>query len=122
MTSDDQHSQRRSPRVAHEVMVAVRTDRGGHFTGWGTNLSATGVFVNTQTPSAVGEEVHMLLQLPGVPECKLRAKVMWSKTPGEHVEEAGMGVQFVETDQPTLELLAQMVQRLTIDLAPGTAA
>ncbi len=120
MSSDDPQSQRRSPRVAHEVMVAVRGEHGST-TGWGTNLSATGVFVNTQAPHAVGEEVQMLLQLPGVPECKLRARVMWSKPAGEHAE-VGMGVQFVEPDQQTRELLAQMVSRLTVDLAAGTAA
>jgi uncharacterized protein (TIGR02266 family) len=102
-------------------MVAVRSDRGHSCTGWGTNLSATGVFVNTHTPAERGEEVSLLLQLPGVHECKLRARVAWVRA-GEHVQQAGMGVEFVSPDEDTRALIAQMVARLAADLAAGTAA
>src|SRR5438105_3914206 len=117
MGTEDQAGQRRAPRVAHEVMVAVRGDRG-HFTGWGTNLSASGVFVNTSSPPPAGDEVQVLLQLPGVPECKLRGRVAWSRGAGE---EPGMGVQFLQLDEETRQVIAQMVERLTTDLAAGGA-
>src|SRR5207249_1012180 len=123
MSSEEQpgHPPRRAPRVAHEVMVAVRSDHGS-FTGWGTNLSATGVFVNTQTPAPAGDEVALLLQLPGVPECHLRGRVAWARPPGPQVDQAGMGVQFLSPDEATKNLLAQMVSRLATDLAQTTAA
>ena len=121
MSNEDQSSQRRAPRVAHEVMVAVRGEHG-QFTGWGTNLSSSGVFVNTQTPSPAGVEVQVLLQLPGIPECKLRGRVAWARAQSQGADQAGMGVQFLETDAETKQLIAQMVERLTADLASGTAA
>jgi uncharacterized protein (TIGR02266 family) len=102
-------------------MVAVRGQRGA-LTGWGTNLSATGVFMNTQNPSAAGDEVSVLLQLPGIPECKLRGRVAWAKPPGPEVEQPGMGIEFLETDDATRQILAEMVERLRKDLRPGTAA
>ena len=115
--STDPHN-RRAPRVDHEVMVAVRSDHGS-FTGWGTNLSASGVFVNTQTTHPAGDEVALLLQLPGIPECKLRGRVAWSKPPGPDVAQPGIGIEFLEIDPAMRDVLAQMVQRLTADLAPA---
>ena len=118
MTSSEQN--RRSPRVDHEVMVAVRAvHERSEFTGWGTNLSASGVFVNTPAPPKPGVELSLLLQLPGIPECKLRGRVAWARAAGPGVDQAGMGVQFIEPDDQTQKLLAQMVQRLTVDLAAG---
>ena len=121
MSADDQAHQRRAPRVSHEVMVAVRGERGS-FTGWGTNLSSTGVFVNSQSPATAGDEVSVLLQLPGVPECKLRGRVAWASQPGPRVEQTGMGIEFLETDEATRQIIAQMVDRLREDLKPNTAA
>jgi uncharacterized protein (TIGR02266 family) len=114
--ANEQAMQARAPRVTYELMVGVRGE-GVDFTAWGTNLSATGVFVNTKTPAPSGKEVTLLLQLPGMPECKLRGRVAWSKPPGPSVDEPGMGVQFVEPDERTHEVLAVMVRRLTVDLA-----
>ena len=54
---------RRSARVHHEVMVGV-TSEHGTFSGWGTNLSAGGVFVNSHHAPPIGTRVHVLLQLP----------------------------------------------------------
>ena len=55
---------RRSARVHHEVMVGV-SSKEGTFSGWGTNLSVGGVFVNSHHAPAVGTAVSVLLQLPG---------------------------------------------------------
>src|SRR5438132_406518 len=65
---------RRSARVHHEVMVGV-TSEHGTFSGWGTNLSAGGVFVNSHHAPPIGTRVHVLLQLPGHNECKLTGRV-----------------------------------------------
>ena len=101
--------------------MAVRGERGA-LTGWGTNLSATGVFMNTQNPAAAGDEVAVLLQLPGIPECKLRGRVAWAKAPGPQVDQPGMGIEFLKTDEATRKILAEMVERLRKDLRSGTAA
>ena len=49
---------RRSARVHHEVMVGVTSEQGT-FSGWGTNLSAGGVFVNSHHAPPIGTRVHV---------------------------------------------------------------
>jgi uncharacterized protein (TIGR02266 family) len=112
---------RRSPRLRHEVMVQVTSSRGT-FSGWGTNLSLGGVFVNAQTAPPVDTQVEILLHLPGQAECKIRGRVAWTKEAGADVEDPGMGVQFLEPDEEIRRLLGEMVERLTQDLAgPSTS-
>jgi uncharacterized protein (TIGR02266 family) len=109
----------RAPRLRHEVMVQV-TSSEGVFTGWGTNLSPGGVFVNTQRVLPLDTPLEILLQLPGQPECKLRGRVAWSKGAGPDVDEPGLGVQFVEPDAETARIIATMVERLSADLGAVT--
>lgn len=112
---------RRAPRLRHEVMVQVTSDAGS-FTGWGTNLSLGGVFVNAQSVLPAGAHVDVLLQLPGQGECKLRGRVAWAAEPGPGVDEPGMGIQFVEANEETRQLVGDMVARLSHDLTgrPGS--
>ncbi|HEY2027678.1 MAG TPA: TIGR02266 family protein [Myxococcales bacterium] len=107
---------RKSNRVHHEVLVGVSSDEGV-FTGWGTNLSVGGVFVNSALAPAPGTRVNVLLQLPGHPECKLRGRVAWAQRTGPGVDEPGMGIEFVEPDEPTKALVGKMVDKLAADLA-----
>jgi uncharacterized protein (TIGR02266 family) len=108
---------RRAPRVNHEFIVEV-TSQQGSFSGWGTNLSIGGVFVNSSASPARGSPVTVLLQLPGVAECKLKGRVVWSQHAGPGVDEPGMGIEFVNPDEETKKRVGQMVEKLTQDLAP----
>ncbi len=106
---------RRTPRVHHEVMVEV--DFGGAaFSGWGTNLSTGGVFVNSPSAPPVGSLVTVLLQLPGTCECKLRGRVAWARPSEPGVDEPGMGIEFLDPDDPTRALVGAMVDKLRHDL------
>ena len=111
---------RRSARVHHEVMVGVSSE-AGTFSGWGTNLSAGGVFVNSQHSAPVGTRVHILLQLPGHSECKLGGRVAWAQASGPGVDEPGMGIEFLEVDEKTRELVGKMVEKLSQDLSRAPA-
>jgi uncharacterized protein (TIGR02266 family) len=111
---------RKSARVSHEVMVGVTSDEGV-WSGWGTNLSVGGVFVNSQHTPRLGSHVEVLLQLPGHSECKLHGRVAWAQAAGPGVDDPGMGIQFLEPDEATQKLVAQMVEKLTSDLAPAPA-
>jgi uncharacterized protein (TIGR02266 family) len=116
MTDKKPHATRRSHRVHHEVMVGV-TSQKETFSGWGTNLSVGGVFVNSNHAPSVGAGVSVLLQLPGHSECKLNGRVAWAQPAGPGVDEPGFGIEFVEADEPTRKLVAQMVEKLTQDLS-----
>ena len=109
---------RKQPRLQHEMMVSVSSPEG-NFSGWGTNLSEGGVFVNAPgaPPGAkLGASVEILLQLPGQTECKLKGKVMWAKGAGPDVPEPGVGIQFVDPDETTRARIADLMQRLGVDL------
>ena len=116
MSEKKSHASRRSNRVHHEVMVGVSSERET-FSGWGTNLSVGGVFVNSSHAPPVGARVSVLLQLPGHPECKLNGRVAWAQPAGPGVDEPGMGIEFVEPDEATRKLVARMVEKLTQDLS-----
>ena len=111
---------RRSARVHHEVMVGVSSEEGT-FSGWGTNLSVGGVFVNSHHAPPVGTPVNVLLQLPGHSECKLTGRVAWTQASGPGVDEPGMGIEFLQVDADTRELVGRMVEKLSQDLARAPA-
>lgn len=115
---------RRSPRLQHEMLVSVMSpasdsDRRS-FSGWGTNLSVGGVFVNAPDAAVKaakeGAGVDVLLQLPGQPECKLKGRIAWARPNGPGVAEPGMGVEFTAVDDASRELIVRMMARLAADL------
>jgi uncharacterized protein (TIGR02266 family) len=112
---------RRNARVHHEVMVGVTSEQEGTFSGWGTNLSAGGVFVNSHHSPPIGAKVSVLLQLPGHSECKLSGRVAWIQPSGPGVDEPGMGVEFLQPDEATKKLLGVMVEKLSQDLTRAPA-
>lgn len=115
---------RRSPRLQHEMLVSVMSpasdvDRRS-FSGWGTNLSIGGVFINAPDAAVKaakeGAGVDVLLQLPGQPECKLKGRIAWARPNGPGVAEPGMGVEFTSVDDASRELIGRMMARLAADL------
>jgi len=111
---------RRSARVKHELMVGVSSEHGT-WSGWGTNFSAGGVFVNSHHSPPVGTKVSVLLQLPGHSECKLSGHVVRVQPSGPGVDEPGMAVEFLDPDAATQQLVNEMVEKLTQDLARAPA-
>src|SRR3954469_7821908 len=96
---------RRWPRLHHEVMVAVDTDKHGGFSGWSTSVSEGGCFVNSPLAPPVGERGSVLLQLPGQREAKRFGGGVGARPAGPAGDEPGMGIEFIETDGPTRVLL-----------------
>jgi hypothetical protein len=118
--SGSQHADRRSERLTHEVLVSVI---GPHhsYSGWGTNLSLNGVFVNAPeaelAEASAGTSVDVLLQLPGQSECKLKGRIVRAQARGSGVVDQGMGIEFLDLDKATSERIASMMARLRADLA-----
>jgi hypothetical protein len=62
------------------------------------NVSASGVFIETDVPPAVDEIVHVILELPdGKPPAEVQAIVLHRVVPGTAAP-AGVGVQFIGAD------------------------
>ena len=120
MSQEQGQGGRRNPRLQHEMLVQV-TSPQGIYSGWGTNLSVGGVFVNAPDTAIVaapaGAAVDILLQLPGQPECKLKGRIAWARANGPGVAEPGMGVEFLDPDAETRALIGRMMDRLSADLA-----
>lgn len=112
---------RRSPRLQHEMLVSVLSAGKSSFSGWGTNLSIGGVFVNAPdaavTAAKEGLGVDVLLQLPGQPECKLKGRIAWARPTAPGVAEPGMGIEFIAVDEAARELIIRMMARLAADLS-----
>jgi uncharacterized protein (TIGR02266 family) len=123
MTVPDKKSSdggRRSPRLQHEMLVSVLSPGKASFSGWGTNLSVGGVFVNAPDvairAAQEGATVGVLLQLPGQAECKLKGRIAWARPNGPGVAEPGMGIEFLSPDDEAKALIGTMMARLSADL------
>ena len=115
--TDRPPAKRKWPRLHHELMVTLSSERHGSFSGWSTSVSQGGCFVNTNIAAPVDDVVQVLLQLPGEGECKLQARVVWSQPSVPGVDEPGMGLEFLDADQATRDRLGRIVSQLSKDLA-----
>ncbi len=53
--TDRPPAKRKWPRLHHELMVTLATERHGSFSGWSTSVSQGGCFVNTNIAAPVGD-------------------------------------------------------------------
>ena len=88
-------------RVANRVLVDVRVDlrsENTFFTGFSENISEGGLFIATEAPHEIGDELDVDLSLMGGGhKISQRVVVRWIR-PAEAAGglPAGMGVQFIE--------------------------
>jgi hypothetical protein len=47
--------------------------------------------------------------------------VAWTQASGPGVDEPGMGIEFIEPDEPTKKLVSEMVEKLSQDLTRAPA-
>jgi len=119
MTSSEQDSadKREGTRLEHPVMVAYRTvDR--FLCDFGTNISETGIFVNTPDPLPVGTPVRLLVSLPETDVPELHGRVARVQH-GEDGKDSGMGVEFVDLEATVRDRLGDLVHELRGKLGQG---
>src|SRR3989475_11615582 len=103
---------RRSARVHHEVMVGVSSE-AGTFSGWGTNLSVGGVFVNSHHAPPLDTRVHILLPLPRHSEGKPLGRGAWAPASGAGGDEAGVGIEVPEVREGGREVGGEVVAKVS---------
>lgn len=90
--------EKRGPdRAKRRILVRFRKDATDR-QGYSKNLSATGVFVQTNMVGAPGSVIQVELEFPDA-KFAMRARVAWAKkVPPQlaHILECGMGLQFVD--------------------------
>ena len=90
--------QREDPRLP-KVLNLTYKSREGFIEAFSSDLSASGIFIKTKKPLAVGEQFVLKLNLPDSSETlKIKCKVSWNQTGKENLAKhpPGMGVTFIE--------------------------
>jgi hypothetical protein len=102
---------RRQQRFPVHLSSMVSSSQRGESVGTIVNLSQSGCLVKTDSRAFTGMQVSLRLDVPGEdsPICVERAAVRWSRG-GE------LGVGFITVSPPHQERLAQLLNRLKLDL------
>ena len=106
---------RAHPRAPLAVKVQCRASDGTTFNGLTGGIGGGGFFIESSSPLKSGTELLLEFSLPDRPYERLKAKarVAWVRNkPERYLLFPGMGVQFVDIDKKTQDLLVDLVDAL----------
>ena len=87
-------------------------DERKYFFGYAKNISRAGIFIQTVTPRAVGDEFMIEFSIPktGI-DVRCRCRVVWNRTFSQSSTwlEPGMGLAFIDVDPETSEKINKWV-------------
>lgn len=114
--SDSGAERRRSRRVDFNLLVQYRFDSFEEFKSeYAADLSEGGLFIETEEPHKVGEVIYLQFALPdGTRLIEGLGRVVRVVPPGS--EQPGMGIQFVNMDGDSQDLVQAAVRERTIDI------
>ena len=110
-----EQERRRYPRAPLSLLIQYRFDTLEDFLAeYSTDISLGGMFIRTNEPREEGALVYLQFYLrDGAKLIEGLGRVVRSIPPdaatGSHVP--GMGVEFINFDEPSLELIRQIVER-----------
>ena len=109
MTTDEGDNRRRHLRVPHSLLVQYRFNTPEDFLSeYSTNISMGGMFVKTSDPSDIGTLVYFQFVLnDGDKLIEGLGKVTWI----DHSQEPGMGLEFINMDDKSLDLIKSIVEK-----------
>ena len=104
---------RRQLRVPLRVLRVSAQHQGEFFFGYASNISNTGVFIETSNPKPNGTRVKLKFSLPGlVAPTVCVAEVVWTREfTGKGVESPGMGLRFLELQPEAAVLIREFVEK-----------
>jgi uncharacterized protein (TIGR02266 family) len=102
---------RNSDRKAVGLLVQLKHPDVGTFAEeWATNLSPGGMFLRSRQPQPVGTRVNFEVKIAeGVRVLRGAATVRWVREAGDPAGPPGMGVQFLQLDEPSRLLIDRML-------------
>jgi uncharacterized protein (TIGR02266 family) len=100
---------RRQPRLPISLEVAYRT-AGAFLVSYSINLSKGGIFLETQTPLDVGEQLTLKFDVPGVGPLEVVGTVAWVRAGSHDGLPDGMGIQFDQLDQQYGDVIDELVR------------
>jgi type IV pilus assembly protein PilZ len=105
-------------RLSQRAPVTVRVDYStidAIFSEFTRNINEGGLFIETETPLALDEQVQLHFQLPGVEDpFKVSGRVAWVQEVGADGP-PGMGVEFEHLDAGARLRIDEIVQGLRVD-------
>ena len=109
---------RRSERVDLVVRVDYKTV-DELFSEFARNINEGGLFIETETPPAVGSEVALEFRIPGNDDpLQVMGRVVRA-SPGDLGEPPGMGIEFENLDSQSQQLIDELVRNLRVVRAPS---
>lgn len=77
------------------------------------DISADGMFINTETPLAVNDRVSLTFSLEGSDPFTVDARVMWTNRDGAK-RDKGMGVKFIRPTKKLQSAILASVNRVAV--------
>lgn len=101
---------RDAARASADLPIRYQSLKAFLQTNW-CNISGTGMFLRTGRPLPVGEVMVLTFQLPDSPRViKVIGKVVWSSEIAQEGTPAGMGIRFLDLDDPSRDAIEAFVQ------------
>lgn len=105
-------------RLAPRAVVTVRIDYStvdAMFSEFSRNINEGGLFIETETPLALDEQIQLQFRLPGVEDpIKVSGRVAWVRE-GTVKGPPGMGVEFENLDANARLRIDELVKTLRVD-------
>ena len=106
-------------RLSPRAPVTVRVDYAtidAMFSEFSRNINEGGLFIETETPLVLEEQVQLHFRLPGVEDpFKVSGRVAWVREVGGAEGPPGMGVEFENLDEGARRQIDEIVQSLRVD-------
>jgi type IV pilus assembly protein PilZ len=105
---------RRTPRTPVTVRIEYETV-DAMFSEFTRNINECGVFIETEQPLAVDEQVRLHFRLPGSTDSiEVPGRVAWVSS-GEGSGMPGMGIEFACLDEAARARIDELVKRLRVE-------
>jgi type IV pilus assembly protein PilZ len=106
-------------RLSPRAPVTVRVDYAtvdAMFSEFSRNINEGGLFIETEMPLVLEEQVQLQFRLPGVEDpFKVSGRVAWVREEGGADGPPGMGVEFENLDEDARRQIDEIVQSLRVD-------
>ncbi len=113
---DDPSNRRRFTRKQVTVKVGMKTPHG-FWAGFTENVSEGGLFVATQAPFVLGDEVIVHLSLAGhVGRLPVKCRVKWIRPDTGGGLLPGMGLEFMDLADDALEQLRTFIESDNLEI------
>jgi len=115
--SEDEFDRRRDLRVPLRVIrVEANSSRKAEiFFGYASNVSKSGLFIQTPSPKEVGSKFSLRFALPNKKQISCSAEVVWVRNYSGSKSSPGMGMKYLEVTPDARALIEEFIAALKIE-------